>query len=419
MSFEGTVAVIGLGYIGLPTSAVMASESIRVTGVDIDSRVVELVGQGKVPISEPGLDHLVAEKVEKGYLTSSSVVPETDVFIIAVPTPFKNGNEPDISYVLDAASSIAPRLRRGSLVIVESTCPPGTTHQVAAALSEERPDLKFPLESAEPDVFVAHCPERVLPGRILSELVSNDRVVGGISKDCADKAAEVYGAFCEGEIFKTDAVSAEMAKLAENSFRDVNIAFANELANISEQQGTDVWEVIRLANRHPRVNILSPGPGVGGHCIAVDPWFLAAAAPGEAVLIPAARGVNNSRPEKIVSKIVDALSDLQIDGPAIVGCFGLAFKANVDDLRESPAVDVVQRLSQRDGVRVLAVEPYIDTLPGPLQSAGVELVSSKEAIEGSDLIVMLVDHRDFDALRNSSDVLERPRVDTRGFWHGG
>ena len=273
--FDNGIAVIGLGYIGLPTSAAIAMRGVLVKGVDVNPATVAAINEGRVPIAEPDLDVAVAGAHARGMLVASSEVPEADAFLIAVPTPFAEGKQPDLSYVKAAAEAIAPRLRGGEVVILESTSPPGTTRKVSAWIAAVRPDLKMPHEAPDsPDVHVAHCPERVLPGRIMIELVSNDRVVGGLTPECARRAADVYALFCRGEILYTDAESAEMAKLVENSFRDVNIAFANELAGVCEHLDLDVWEIIRLANRHPRVNVLTPGPGVGGHCIAVDPWFI-------------------------------------------------------------------------------------------------------------------------------------------------
>ena len=305
MSFDRGIAVVGLGYIGLPTSAAIAMQGIKVKGVDVNAATVAAVSAGKVPIVEPDLDVAVAGAHAKGLLTASVEMPEADAFLIAVPTPFGDGKVPDLSYVKAAAEAIAPRLTGGEVVILESTSPPGTTRRVSEWLSEARPDLKLPHEAPDhPDVHVAHCPERVLPGRIMIELVTNDRAVGGLTPDCARRAAEVYALFCKGEIFFTDAESAEMAKLVENSFRDVNIAFANELAAVSEHMGLDVWEIIRLANRHPRVNVLQPGPGVGGHCIAVDPWFIVASAPEQARLIRTAREINDARPRAVVDSVI-------------------------------------------------------------------------------------------------------------------
>ena len=330
---------------------------VTVKGVDVNPATVAAINEGRVPIVEPDLDVAVAGAHARGKLTASVEVPEADAFLIAVPTPFLEGKQPDLSYVQAAAEAIAPKLRGGEVVILESTSPPGTTRKVSEWIAAARPDLKLPHEAPDaPDVHVAHCPERVLPGRIMIELVANDRVVGGLTPECARRAADVYALFCRGEILFTDAESAEMAKLVENSFRDVNIAFANELAGVCEQLDLDVWEIIRLANRHPRVNVLTPGPGVGGHCIAVDPWFIVAAAPERSRLIRAAREINDSRPAQVVASILEAAQSTS--GP--IACLGLSFKADIDDLRESPAVDVVSALADALPDReIFVVEPHV------------------------------------------------------------
>ncbi len=412
--FERGVAVIGLGYIGLPTSAAIAAQGVRVLGVDVNPATVEAINAGQVPIVEPDLDVAVAGAVARGLLTASVDVPEADAYLIAVPTPFKGDHQPDLSYVQAAAEAIAPRLSGGEIVILESTSPPGTTRAVSEWIAAARPDLKLPHEAPDsPDVHVAHCPERVLPGRIMVELVTNDRVVGGITPECARRAAAIYELFCQGEILFTDAESAEMAKLVENSFRDVNIAFANELANVCDRLGFDVWEIIRLANKHPRVNVLNPGPGVGGHCIAVDPWFIVAAAPDEAGLIRQAREINDARPGAVVAKISAAAAD--DEGP--IGCLGLAFKANVDDLRESPAITVTAQVAAaHPDRRVFAVEPHVKTLPPSLSGLGnVELVSLERALEECRTLALLVDHDAF-AEVGAAQLDGHAVIDTRGLW---
>jgi UDP-N-acetyl-D-mannosaminuronic acid dehydrogenase len=412
--FERGIAVIGLGYIGLPTSAAIAMQGVQVKGVDVNAATVDAVNSGQVPIVEPDLDVAVAGAHAKGLLSASVEMPEADAFLIAVPTPFGEGKVPDLSYVKAAAEAIAPQLTGGEVVILESTSPPGTTRKVSEWLAAARPDLKLPHEAPDnPDVHVAHCPERVLPGRIMIELVTNDRAVGGLTPACAKRAAEVYALFCKGEIFYTDAESAEMAKLVENSYRDVNIAFANELAAVSEHMGLDVWEIIRLANRHPRVNVLQPGPGVGGHCIAVDPWFIVAAAPEQARLIRAAREINDARPEAVVeSAVATAESD-----SAPIACLGLAFKADIDDLRESPAMEVVDALaSTLPDRRILAVEPHVETLPAALAAhPNVTLVSLAQAMREAHTVVLLVDHQEFRKL-GLGDLRAKKLVDTRGIW---
>lgn len=412
--FERGVAVIGLGYIGLPTSAAIASQGVRVYGVDVDENTVAAINAGKVPIVEPDLDLAVAGAVARGLLTASLEVPVADAFLIAVPTPFKGDHQPDLSYVQAAAEAIAPKLTGGEVVVLESTSPPGTTRAVSEWIAAARPDLVLPHQNAEnPDVHVAHCPERVLPGRIMIELVTNDRVVGGITPACARRAASIYELFCQGEILYTDAESAEMAKLVENSFRDVNIAFANELSNICDRLGFDVWEIIRLANKHPRVNVLTPGPGVGGHCIAVDPWFIVAAAPDEAQLIRRARETNDGRPASVVEK-VRAASD---DDDLPIACLGLAFKANIDDLRESPAITVTTKIAQAyPNRRILAVEPHVNALPASLAAFdNVELTSLQDALDQAGTLVLLVDHEAF-ARVPAADLVGHEVIDTRGLW---
>lgn len=412
--FDRGIAVVGLGYIGLPTSAAIATQGVLVKGVDINKETVEAINQGRAPIVEPDLDVAVAGAHSRGHLSASLEMPEADAFLIAVPTPFKKDKQPDLSYVQAAAEAIAQKLRGGEIVILESTSPPGTTRRVSEWIAAARPDLKLPHESPEvPDVHVAHCPERVLPGRIMIELVSNDRVVGGITPECARRAAEIYQIFCQGEIHLTDAKSAEMAKLVENSFRDVNIAFANELAQICEHLDLDVWEIIALANHHPRVNVLNPGPGVGGHCIAVDPWFVVAAAPEQAKLIRLARETNDSRPAEIIAKIRDVASD----GSHAIALLGLSFKADIDDLRESPAVEVVRGLATSEPRRrILVVEPHVDFLPASLvEFSNIELTALGTALSEAKVVVLLVDHRRFREL--PSDLLaDKNIIDTRGAW---
>ncbi|KGN34568.1 UDP-N-acetyl-D-mannosamine dehydrogenase [Knoellia sinensis KCTC 19936] len=411
--YEQGIAVIGLGYIGLPTCAAIAAHRIGVVGVDVNPRTVDAINRGEAPIVEPDLDQAVEGAVASGFLRASTEVPEADVFLLAVPTPFADGHKPDLSFVEAATHSIAPRLRGGEVVILESTSPPGTTRRISEWLSELRPDLTFPHQSDTPDVHLAHCPERVLPGRIMIEIVANDRVVGGLTPSCAEAAAELYRVFCKGEIVLTDATTAEMVKLTENAFRDVNIAFANELANVCGVLDLNVWEVISHANRHPRVNILSPGPGVGGHCIAVDPWFIVAAAPDQSKLIQTARSINDDRPMAVVQNVIDATSGL---AAPVVACLGLAFKADIDDLRESPARQVVKSLAQVEGLQVLAVEPHVEELPDDLAALeNVELSSAESALERADVVVLLVDHTSFRSIPASA-LGNRPVIDTRGLW---
>ncbi len=409
------VCVIGLGYIGLPTAAALATRGIKVVGVDINADAVDSINRGEAPFVEPDLAVAVRGAVAMGSLRADTAVPEADAFIIAVPTPFKDDYQADLSYVRSAAESIAPRLRGGEVVVLESTSPPGTTRQVSEWLAEQRPDLHFPHDDTqEPDVRVAHCPERVLPGRIMIEIVTNDRVIGGITPTCAERAADLYRIFCQGDIALTDAESAEMSKLAENAYRDVNIAFANELSMIADKLRLDVWEVIAMANRHPRVDILRPGPGVGGHCIAVDPWFIISAAPEQAKLIRTARNINDAKPRHIVEQVVRRAN--RMVEPTIT-TLGLAFKANVDDLRESPAVAIVGELAdQLPDVPILAVEPHARRLPDALAARrNVTLSGLTQAVDRADIVIVLVDHTPFRAVKRST--LEGKVVyDTRGLW---
>ncbi|MBT5201812.1 MAG: UDP-N-acetyl-D-mannosamine dehydrogenase [Gammaproteobacteria bacterium] len=409
------IAVIGLGYIGLPTATVLALRGFDVLGVDASQRVVDTLKQGKIHIVEPDLDISIAAAIQSGALQISTQPTPADVFIIAVPTPFKDGHQPDLSHVESASRAIAPHLAPGNLVILESTSPVGTTHKVSEWLASERPDLKLPHEHPkDSDINVAHCPERVLPGRIMTELVENDRIMGGISTACTNKAIELYQKFVRGQCLPTDAATAEMAKLTENAFRDVNIAFANELSVLADRQGVNVWELIRLANHHPRVNILSPGPGVGGHCIAVDPWFLVDAAPEQANLIRTAREVNDGKPEVVIEKVKQSLKG--IDNPTIA-CLGLAFKANVDDLRESPALDICHSLAAIKGASIAAVEPHISELPEILRAfPNVSLTVPEAAIRAADVIVLLVDHQQFRDVPSLFDLSNLKVIDTRGQW---
>lgn len=405
---EKTMSVIGLGYIGLPTAAVLASRRCRVIGVDVNQHAVNTINAGEVHIVEPDLDIVVRAAVREGYLRAVTAPEPADVFMVAVPTPFindGNGNahKPDLSYIQAASEALAPVLRPGNLVVLESTSPVGTTEQMATWLAAARPDLSFPQTHGEAsDIRIAHCPERVLPGHVLRELVENDRVIGGMTPRCAQAACELYGVFVEGECVVTSARTAEMAKLTENSFRDVNIAFANELSVICDRLGIDVWELIRLANRHPRVNILQPGAGVGGHCIAVDPWFIVDSAPDEARLISQARETNDSKPHWVTDKVLRRLDAVaQASGkprPELtVACLGLAFKPDIDDLRESPALQIARELSQQ-GCQMVAAEPNIERLPADLEEAGVELLDGLAAVQRADVVCVLVRHRPFQKL---------------------
>ncbi len=410
MSYK-TISVIGLGYIGLPTAAAFASRKINVIGVDVNKEAVDIINQGKIHIVEPDLDIAVQSAVTSGYLKATTIPEPADAFLIAVPTPFKENHEPDLSYIEAATKAIAPVLKKGNVIILESTSPVGTTEKIAQWLAESRSDLSFPQQNgANTDIHIAHCPERVLPGYVLQELVSNDRVIGGMTKACAEKAKELYKIFVKGDCFITDAKTAEMAKLTENSFRDVNIAFANELSLICDELKINVWELIKLSNRHPRVNILNPGPGVGGHCIAVDPWFIVSSAPKQAKLIKTARLVNDNKPQYVIEKI-KAVAD-QFKNP-VIACLGLAFKADIDDLRESPALGIVEQLAISKIATLLIVEPNIKSLPQALKDLGCKLLSLENAIEQANTVAVLVDHNEFKCL-DRTQLNMKAIVDTRG-----
>ncbi|MBK6800029.1 MAG: UDP-N-acetyl-D-mannosamine dehydrogenase [Novosphingobium sp.] len=407
------VCVVGLGYIGLPTAAIVARAGCRVRGVDVTQSVVDTINRGEIHIEEVDLDGLVQGVVARGLLSASTEMEAADVFVIAVPTPFDQDHAPDISYVLAAGEAVAKVLKTGDTVILESTSPVGTTEQLRDLIAARRPDLKCPGLTAEtPDVSIAYCPERVLPGKILEELTNNDRSIGGITPRCARKALAFYKRFVRGTCITTDARSAEMTKLVENAYRDVNIAFANELSIVADRMGLDVWEVIRLANRHPRVNILQPGPGVGGHCIAVDPWFIVHGAPEETPLIRTARGVNDGKIHHVIARAEELLA---AHPQLTVACLGLAFKANIDDFRESPARLVAATLARRHGARIKVVEPYAAQLPREFDGTAAELIDIDTALETAEILIVLVDHDQFRAV----PLAERAGklvYDTRGIW---
>ncbi|MBC6981695.1 UDP-N-acetyl-D-mannosamine dehydrogenase [Caulobacter sp. 17J80-11] len=408
---RGRVGVVGLGYIGLPTAACLAGAGFEVIGIDVDPRVIEAVNAGRAHIVEPGLDELLSAVVDGGRLRAVLAPEPADIWLIAVPTPVGHDQfrTPDLSYVDAAADALAPVLKRGDLVVLESTSPVGTTRRMIERLSAARPDLRFPQDGrpeAEVDVDAAYSPERVIPGRTLEELAINDRVVGGATPRAARRAAALYRHMTSGELLQTDDRTAEFVKLAENAFRDVNIAFANELSMVCDQVGLNVWEVIRLANHHPRVSVLTPGPGVGGHCIAVDPWFIVAQAPEAARLIRTAREVNDGKPDFVLAKIGAVL---EADPQAVVACLGLAFKPNVDDFRESPSLDIARALTARYPGRVICAEPYADALRDPGE---LVLKPLPEALETANAVLALVAHDEFRAL-------PRPRVpvvDACGLW---
>ncbi|WP_028880705.1 UDP-N-acetyl-D-mannosamine dehydrogenase [Terasakiella pusilla] len=403
------ICLIGLGYIGLPAAIIAAESGYKVIGVDINKTVVEKLNNSEMHFSEPFLADILASEVAKGRIKGQLTPEEANAFVIAVPTPFKPGYVPDVSYVEAAAQSIAPFLKKGSLVIIESTVPVGTTEHIRDLLAKARPDLLLASDASEDaDVYMAFCPERVLPGNIAYELRTNDRIIGGISEKCSQKATSFYKAFVQGECYQTTARTAEFVKLVENSYRDVNIAFANEVSMISDVNELDASEVIELANKHPRVNILTPGPGVGGHCIAVDPWFIVHKNPDLAQIVHQARKVNLAKTDWVIEQIVNLIKEHKASKLAILG---LAYKANADDLRESPAISIVHALYEKCSDATLQlVEPYIDVLPPSLSN--FELFETKEAIESADLIVTLVGH---DSFKNFKDeIVAKPHLDTVG-----
>ena len=408
------VVVVGLGYIGLPTASILATKGHTVVGVDVKESTVATINSGRIHIVEPDLDVLVRSAVNSGNLKAVTVPEEGDVFILAVPTPFiqkgpADEKIPDLSYIDVATRAIAPHLREGNLVVLESTSPVGTTEQIADTIAELRPDLVSSRSGSrrELSVFLAHCPERVLPGHIIRELVDNDRIIGGINRASAEKARDLYRSFCNGGMHLTDARTAEMAKLVENSSRDVSIAFANELSMICDRLGINVWELIELANRHPRVNILQPGPGVGGHCIAVDPWFIVAAAPKEARLIRTAREVNDAKPHWVLDRVKSKAERFKTP---VIGCLGLAFKANIDDLRESPALDITRALIRSGVGRVMACEPNVETVKDDFP-----LYDLEQVLREADILVVLVDHEEFREVDREL-LKEKVVIDTRGVW---
>ncbi|GAA76470.1 UDP-N-acetyl-D-mannosaminuronic acid dehydrogenase [Pseudoalteromonas sp. BSi20480] len=429
MSFN-TISVVGLGYIGLPTAAMFASRKKKVIGVDVNQHAVDTINRGEIHIVEPDLDMIVHAAVAEGYLKATTTPEPADAFLIAVPTPFKSTlnkesdsviPEPDLSYIKKASEAIAPVLKKGDLVILESTSPVGATEQMAVWLAAARPDLTFPgpessYTDTNIDVNVAHCPERVLPGHVVRELVENDRVIGGITAKCSARSVELYKTFVQGECVITNARTAEMAKLTENSCRDVQIAFANELSIICDKLDIDVWELISLANRHPRINILQPGPGVGGHCIAVDPWFIVSKTPEQAQMIHTARKVNDAKPEWVINKVKLAIADFLQANPTktakevTVACYGLAFKPDIDDLRESPALNITKQIAALHSGSVIAIEPNINKLPSSIST--FNLSTFNNAKENADVHLLLVDHKEF----KNTDLKVEYLIDTKGIW---
>lgn len=411
-----TISVIGLGYIGLPTAAMFASRKIRVIGVDVNQRAVDKINKGQIHIVEPDLDIAVHAAVTEGYLRAATTPEPADAFLIAVPTPFKGADhQPDLSYIEAACLAIAPVLVPGNVVVLESTSPVGTTRQMADWLADTRPDLTFPQTHGDAsDIRIAHCPERVLPGKVMLELITNDRVIGGLTPSCSEAAVALYEIFVQGQCFVTNARTAELAKLTENSFRDVNIAFANELSMICDKLDIDVWKLIALANRHPRVDILRPGPGVGGHCIAVDPWFVVSSAPDQARLIRTAREVNDVKPGWVIRKVEQLVEAHLAATPGrsasdvTMACYGLAFKPDIDDLRESPAAEIVSTLARTHPGPVIVSEPNIPDLPDRLKD--LSLVDTATALSRGDVHVILVAHKAFREI----DIKSHPYIDLAG-----
>lgn len=411
------VAFVGLGYIGLPTAIVMANSGLDVTGVDVVTEKVEAINRGEVTIVEPGLEEELKSALESGRFRATTEMPHTDAYVVAVPTPFTGTHDVDMKFIYSAADSIAPLLEGNELVILESTSPPRTTERMAQRVLELRPDLALDgRENPEgkPVIYFAHCPERILPGNAMEELRTNDRIIGGMSEEATKRATDVYRSFCKGELLPTNDKTAELAKLTENSFRDVNIAFANELSLICDQLGINVWELIELANHHPRVNILQPGPGVGGHCIAVDPWFIVSADPTNSRLIRTAREVNDGKPEWVVDKVRSAIAESEATDVAVLG---LAFKPNIDDLRESPSLDIAVEIAKEfPNKNIHAVEPNVNELPKALEGfSNVELTEYAGAIEKSQVVVLLVDHNEFKTVTAAS-LNGKAVVDTKGLW---
>lgn len=425
MSFE-TISVIGLGYIGLPTAAMFAAYGKNVIGVDVNQYAVDTINRGEIHIVEPDLDAIVHKAVSDGKLKAVLTPEPADAFLIAVPTPFLSTEnesdipQPDLKYIQAATKAVASVLKKGDLVILESTSPVGATEKMAAWLAEYRTDLTFPkTHNEESDIRVAHCPERVLPGHVVRELVENDRVIGGLTAKCSQQAVELYKTFVQGDCVVTNARTAEMAKLTENASRDVSIAFANELSVICDELDINVWELISLANRHPRVNVLQPGPGVGGHCIAVDPWFIVAKTPEQAQLIHTARKVNDAKPKWVINKVKLAVGEFLQANPSKtaadirITCFGLAFKPDIDDLRESPSLAIAQKIAEIHPSTVYFVEPNIDSLASDF-SENAELKEFTDELKLVDIAVLLVDHQEFKVNVKFND--EIIIIDTKGIW---
>lgn len=410
------VCVIGLGYIGLPTALLLAKNGVKVHGVDNSSTVVRSLRAGEVHIKEPFLADLLSESVNNGMIKFSDEIPQASSFIISVPTPILPDKTADLHFIKNVCESLAPKLKRGDLLILESTSPVGTLRKVEKWLRQRRPDLCFPFEEGtNADVKLAYCPERILPGFAIEELVSNDRIIGGVTGSCCEAAKKLYRSFGKGKLVSAVPEVAEMSKLAENTFRDVNIAFANELESLCINAGINVWEVIRLVNKHPRVNVLNPGPGVGGHCISVDPWFLHSMDPDTARIVGLARTINDNKPIEVLRRVSDLIEKIDSQ-PVFVACLGMAFKKNVDDLRNSPAKQIIESLSDDPRLQLLVVEPFIKNLPSDLQNnSRVRLTNKDGAINKAHIILILVDHDQFIAI--DQKILEGKLIcDTRGIW---
>lgn len=413
-----TVAFVGLGYIGLPTAVVMANSGVDVTGVDVNAANVERINRAEVTIVEPGLEAELKQAIESGNFRATTEQVHADAYIIAVPTPFTDNYDVDMKYIYSAAEAIAPKLEGDELVILESTSPPLTTKKMADKILELRPDLVADgagNPEAKPVVYFAHCPERILPGKAMEELRTNDRIIGGQTEEATKRATAVYATFCKAELLPTNDVTAEMAKLTENSFRDVNIAFANELSLIADNLGINVWELIELANHHPRVNILQPGPGVGGHCIAVDPWFIVSSDPENSKLIHTARKVNDGKPQWVIKKVKEAIEQT---GASRVAVLGLAFKADIDDLRESPALNIAVDIAEElENIQFLVAEPNVQELPKRLKGFdNAELKNYEVAIADADVVLLLVDHKEFKKF-DTAKLSGKAVVDTKGLWN--
>jgi UDP-N-acetyl-D-mannosaminuronic acid dehydrogenase len=407
------INIIGLGYVGLPTAVLFASKGIKVIGVDINPKIINKINTGNAHIVEPGLQEMLRTIVNSGYLKAVSIPQPADVFIIAVPTPITKDKLPDLNAFESALRSIAPFIQKGNLIIIESTVPLKTTKNAAYTLSQMRADLTFPLDEKKvSDISIAYCPERVLPGDIIRELVETPRIIGGLNEASAHYAAEVYRLFCKRELILTDALTAEMIKLTENSYRDVSIAFANEISMLCDEYKINAREVIELANHHPRVNILNPGSGVGGHCIPIDPWFIVSTFPEKARLIRMAREVNDAKTEYIFQQILDKAKN---DEKYKIAILGISYKANVEDIRESPAIKIINKLINSDNLHLYITDPYVEKLPEELERIeSINFVSLEEAILLADIIVILTGHDQYKSLKDKIFLANKYIIDTTG-----